>query len=367
MKTTKAFTLIELLVVIAIIGILATVSIISLSNARAKSRDAKRAGDMKQIQTALELFFNDNNRYPTTAEWGTGQLYSTTTNSTSTYMQAIPAAPTPVDGACTADQNALNYFPTSNGASYVISFCLGNTTGTLTSGPKCLTPGGVVDIDCSEGPVCADFTLYNFSVCGDTFTYCDETYPTVSIGGECWMAKNLNVGTRINGTLEQTDNSIFQKYCYNNSRAQCTNYGGLYQWDEAMQYSEVESAKGICPTGWHVPSDADFTALTRTVIADPGCDPASGCTPAGEILKATATGTPVAWNGTNDFSFSAIPSSYRDLDGTFNYQGTYGFFWTSKINTVDTAYHRFLDSGATTITRGFDFQAYGFAVRCIQD
>lgn len=61
--------------VIAIIGILATISVIALSNARAKSRDAKRAGDMKQVQTALELFFNDQNRYPTAEEWNTGQIY----------------------------------------------------------------------------------------------------------------------------------------------------------------------------------------------------------------------------------------------------------------------------------------------------
>ena len=93
----KAFTLIELLVVIAIIGMLATISVIALQNARAKSRDAKRAGDMKQIQTALELFFNDKNRYPTVDEWSTGQIYSTSTNSTSTYMQIIPTAPTPAD------------------------------------------------------------------------------------------------------------------------------------------------------------------------------------------------------------------------------------------------------------------------------
>ena len=70
-KATKkpAFTLIELLVVIAIIGVLVTVSIITLSNARAKSRDAKKAGDIKQVQTALELFYNDMNRYPTAEEW----------------------------------------------------------------------------------------------------------------------------------------------------------------------------------------------------------------------------------------------------------------------------------------------------------
>ncbi len=148
MKNNKpAFTLIELLVVIAIIGILATISVLALSNARAKSRDAKRAGDMKQVQTALELFFNDNNRYPTIEEWNTGKIYSTTTDATSTYMQVIPTAPTPADGNC-GDKNNIGYSPTENGASYSISFCLGNTTGTLTPGPKCLTPGGIVDVDC---------------------------------------------------------------------------------------------------------------------------------------------------------------------------------------------------------------------------
>ncbi|MEI7620552.1 MAG: prepilin-type N-terminal cleavage/methylation domain-containing protein, partial [Candidatus Falkowbacteria bacterium] len=94
-KTKPAFTLIELLVVIAIIGILATVSVIAFQNARAKSRDAKRIGDVKQVQTALELFFNDQNRYPTADEWNSGKLYSTSTGVTSTYMQVIPNAPTP--------------------------------------------------------------------------------------------------------------------------------------------------------------------------------------------------------------------------------------------------------------------------------
>jgi uncharacterized protein (TIGR02145 family)/prepilin-type N-terminal cleavage/methylation domain-containing protein len=367
MKSKKAFTLIELLVVIAIIGILATISILALSNARAKSRDAKRAGDMKQIQTALELFFNDKQRYPTADEWASGQIYSTSTNATSTYMQIIPSAPTPADGNCSTGQNSVNYFPTSDGASYSISFCLGNTTGTLSSGPKCLTPGGIVNVDCSTPPPCADFTLYNFTSCGDTFTYCGESYPTVSIGGECWMAKNINVGARIDSPLEQSNNGIFEKYCYNNSTTECSNYGGLYQWNEAMQYSATESAQGICPSGWHLPSDNEFTALTRTVIGDPGCDPTTGCAPAGEVLKASATSTPVAWNGTNDYNFSAIPSSYRDLDGTSNYQGTYGFFWTSTVRDVDNAWHRLLDTGTTTVFRYYDFKTYGFAVRCIKN
>jgi len=252
MKSKKAFTLIELLVVIAIIGILATISVIALQNARAKSRDAKRAGDMKQVQTALELFFNDKNRYPTAEEWNTGKIFSTTTSSTSTYMQIIPVAPTPNDGSCTPEQNLINYIPTLDGASYSISFCLGNTTGSLTPGPKCLIPAGIMDVDCvPEAAVLA----CSASTAGEsTCSYGGENYPTVTIGSQIWLAKNLNVGTMIGSKLadnatsqSQTDNSVIEKYCYDyvqegnvgqqsTGTTNCNIYGGLYQWAETVQY-----------------------------------------------------------------------------------------------------------------------------------
>ena len=94
--------------------------------------------------------------------------------------------------------------------------------------------------------------------CGDTLIdYRDgQQYPTILIGSQCWLAKNLNVGIKINnGSLSPSNNGIIEKYCYNNDTNYCNTYGGLYEWNEMMQYSLIESSQGICPCGWHIPSD----------------------------------------------------------------------------------------------------------------
>lgn len=147
----KAFTLIELLVVIAIIGILATISVIALSNARAKSRDAKRVADIKQMSTALELFFNDKGYYPpeemlnsTSSPVYLGSIYSTSTNGTTTYMQIIPTAPTPADGECLDSENTYTYLRSQDGGSYRLDFCLGGRVGTISGGLMSATPAGFV-------------------------------------------------------------------------------------------------------------------------------------------------------------------------------------------------------------------------------
>ncbi|MCD6347162.1 MAG: hypothetical protein J7L96_07065 [Bacteroidales bacterium] len=91
-----------------------------------------------------------------------------------------------------------------------------------------------------------------------------QWYPITRIGGQLWMAKNLNYGTQIDSYEEQTDNQISEKYCfqhYQGQRNTCEKYGGLYQWNEAMQYTKKEGTQGICPPGWHVPSDNDWQVL----------------------------------------------------------------------------------------------------------
>ena len=84
-----------------------------------------------------------------------------------------------------------------------------------------------------------------------------QIYNTVQIGTQCWMAENMNIGTRINGSGDQTNNGTIEKYCYDDNEANCDTNGGLYQWNEMMQYTTMEGAQGICPAGWHIATDAE--------------------------------------------------------------------------------------------------------------
>jgi prepilin-type N-terminal cleavage/methylation domain-containing protein len=141
----KGFTLIELLVVIAVIGLLATLSVIALSNARVKSRDAKRVADVRQIQKALELYYNDAQTYPATLSVGASIAYNDNSGfvPTTTYMVIVPDTSNPPDGPCNSGQNQFSYSRSADGSSYTLAYCLGGSTGSLSSGVHCATPGGI--------------------------------------------------------------------------------------------------------------------------------------------------------------------------------------------------------------------------------
>ena len=199
--------------------------------------------------------------------------------------------------------------------------------------------------------------------CGDTVDYEGQTYATVEIGTQCWFAENLNVGTMLaSGSTEPTDNSIIQKWCYNNSTTNCDNEGGLYNWNEMMDYTTAEGAQGICPSGWHIPTDTEQHTLDN-YLATGTCDPNRttwGCDPAGTKMSLYTL------NGNNSSGFSALLAGVRGTYGSFNHQGSYTYFWSSTESDT-TAWIRLLYSGFSTVYRGAVDKANGYSVRCVQD
>jgi len=188
-------------------------------------------------------------------------------------------------------------------------------------------------------------------ICGASkVNYGGKDYNTVLIGSQCWFKENLDVGTMISGGTNQTNNATIEKYCYNNNPANCTTYGGLYQWDEAMQYLTLEGAKGICPDGWHVPTYTEFQTLATTVGYD------------GKSLKEIGQG-----NGTNTSGFSALLSGGYSLTLGFIHLGYIGYFWSSTEYSETWAHYMHLYSNTVTVHFSTDIKVDGLSVRCLKD
>jgi len=190
--------------------------------------------------------------------------------------------------------------------------------------------------------------------------YMGQTYNTVQIGSQCWFRENLNVGTRIDGIQGQTDNGIIEKYCYNDSTENCAIYGGLYQWNEMMQYVITQGAQGICPQGWHLPTDAEWTTLT---------DYLGGENVAGGKMKEVGTAHWLSPNtgATNSSGFTALPGGYRDDYGNFYDLSTAAFFWSSSQYNVFNAWLRYLSYDYEGVFR-FDYSTWtGVSARCVQN
>lgn len=131
----KGFTLIELLVVIAIIGLLATIAVVALSNSRSRARDARRLADIKQIQTALQLYYHEQGGYPSS-------LGTSIATGTSVYMALVPNAPMPNETNCTVAQNTYTY-TSATADTYTLTYCIGSKTGDIVAGPATATPDGL--------------------------------------------------------------------------------------------------------------------------------------------------------------------------------------------------------------------------------
>jgi uncharacterized protein (TIGR02145 family) len=208
--------------------------------------------------------------------------------------------------------------------------------------------------DTIYGPTWRFTTLFLTCLDIPSIIYEGKTYNTIQIGHQCWLRENLDVGTMIKGNDEQRNNSIIEKYCYNNSIENCDKYGGLYQWNEAMQYSTTEGAQGICPTGWHIPTYSEFQTLSTAVGSN------------GNALKLIGVGTD-SGVGTNTSGFSGLLAGALHASGFFTHLRYTTTFWSSvDYDSVNGNYMGMVCNN-DSIYLSYNYKKSGYSIRCIKD
>ncbi len=193
-------------------------------------------------------------------------------------------------------------------------------------------------------------TIERFCLGIPSITFEGKVYNTIQIGNQCWLRENLDIGLMIPLNQSQSNNNIIEKYCYNNDPSNCTTFGGLYQWNEAMAYSTSDKTKGICPEGWHIPSRTDFEILANTVSNN------------ANYLKNVGQGS-----GTNISGFSGLFAGFRDKGVYYYGLGSDAAFWTSPEYDLYNACNIGLVSSSNTIYYTNNSKDYGMSIRCIKN
>ena len=212
--------------------------------------------------------------------------------------------------------------------------------------------------------------------CGgqSSLTYDERTYDLLEIGGQCWFADNLATDQYSNGDLIPTGlNDTTWQYTtagaysiYNNDSANDVIYGKLYNW-----YTTVDT-RGLCPTGWHVPTDCEWMYLEGSIgmpIIDQEAGNARGTTEGG-ALKSTTNWLSPNVGATNSLGFSALPGGYRNSGGTYYNIGDSGYWWSSTdfdSSLFILAWHRRLSKNSSDVFRALPVMLSGLSVRCIKD
>jgi len=168
-----------------------------------------------------------------------------------------------------------------------------------------------------------------------------KKYKTAKIGNQTWMAENLNYNP-------STGNSA----CYDNQSSNCTKYGRLYDWN---------TAKSVCPKGWHLPSNDEWEVLVKT---------AGGEAAAGKKLKAKSGWNDYegeSGNGTDNYGFSALPGGGGGSDGSFDDVGYGGYWWSASEDFAAYAYYRYMLYSYEDAGWYLNGKYYLFSLRCLQD
>ncbi len=213
--------------------------------------------------------------------------------------------------------------------------------------------------------------------CGgqDSLLYYDRYYDLVEIGGQCWFAENLATDKYSNGDListgltntEWTNTTSGAYAIYDNNPVNDAIYGKLYNW-----YTTVDT-RGVCPTGWHVPSDCEWMFLEGKLGLSVSGQFAMGSRGQNVELAGKLKDS-IFWIQPNLLStyssgFDALPSGYRDFYGGYFSMGTYSFIWTQNESSTELNYgmYRVLNNNDLSVQRLHDHKQDGFSIRCIRD
>jgi len=213
--------------------------------------------------------------------------------------------------------------------------------------------------------------------CGTVIDYDGNEYATITIDTLCWMAENLKVTHYPNGDAipnvtgdtdwaNLTDDNTSDAYCYynNNANNEADTYGALYTYAAAIGDNwarDLVNNQGVCPDGWHLPTDAEWTTLTNYL---------GGENIAGGKMKEIDT---TYWDSPNEGAdnssgFTALPNGVRyNNNGTFDYMGGSGVWWSATEENSDNAYYRNLNYNSAGVDHYYSSKSYGFAVRCVRD
>lgn len=319
---------------------------------------------------------------PNQGSYDSGKVVTATAEANSGYTFSGWSGACTGTGACsvtmTKDTSLTAYFAVKPKPTYTLTTSATNGTITLSSNQGSYDSGATVTATakadtgytfsgwsgaCSGTGACTvtmtkDTSLIgNFMLQTGTGTVTDDrdknSYKTVRIGTQVWMAQNLNY-------------KVDSSFCYASVEANCSQDGRLYLWAAAMGLHDSCNTKscatqvttihrGVCPSGWHVPSDAEWLKLTDTSLAPDS---------AGAKLKAKIRWSPV---GIDDYGFAVLPVGIRYGDGMYEKLETSGMFWSTFESSTWVAWERGFYYANATVSRSQSTKRFGFSLRCIQD
>jgi uncharacterized protein (TIGR02145 family) len=270
------------------------------------------------------------------------------------------------DGNTSILQNPQHTY--QNAGSYTVQLTVTNNYGSNTELKSNYISVGVTGQPCPGSPTVTDFD--------------GNVYVTVLVGNQCWMKENLKSNHDASG-------NYITRFCYDNNTTNCELYGGLYIWYTLMNgdgssNGNPSGVQGICPTGWHVPSDSEWKQLVDYVVSQGFPNQSENPNGAGNALKSCRqTYSPLGgdcnttehprWDydnihyGFDEFGFSALPGGFRYTNGSFEELGYSGIWWSSTENSSPNALYRYFRSDFGGVGIWNFVKTTGFSVRCLRD